>query len=73
MKVNPAERATVADVLGQVAAVADTRGFSLKEPLNLEGIRLDAASVAQYQQQAQTAQAGVFSTSFFVLLTYLRL
>ncbi|XP_034247593.1 cyclin-G-associated kinase isoform X2 [Thrips palmi] len=57
LKVNPAERASVADVLGQVAAVADTRGFNLKEPLNLEGKRLDAASVAQYQQQAQT-QAG---------------
>lgn len=58
LKVNPAERASVADVLGQVAAVADTRGFNLKEPLNLEGKRLDAASVAQYQQQAQTAQPG---------------
>lgn len=62
LKVNPVERATVADVLGQVAAIAETRGFNLKEPLNLEGKRLDAASVAQYQQsstlQPQAPQPG---------------
>lgn len=52
LKVNPVERSSVADVLGQIAAIAETRGFNLKEPLNLEGKRLDAASVAQYQQQS---------------------
>lgn len=66
LKVDPAERASVADVLGQVAAIAETRGFSLKEPLNLEGKKLDAASVAQYQQQSsmqpQMPQSGEIPT-----------
>lgn len=60
----------MADVLGQVAAIAETRGFNLKEPLDLGGKRLDAASVAQYQQSnlqspnhAQAPQSGCCTCS----------
>lgn len=41
---NPAQRMTVADILERLAAVAETRNINLKEPLVLEGKRIDSSS-----------------------------
>ncbi|PNF37550.1 Cyclin-G-associated kinase [Cryptotermes secundus] len=44
LQVNPAQRMTVADILERLAAVAETRNINLKEPLVLEGKRIDSSS-----------------------------
>ncbi|XP_066992198.2 cyclin-G-associated kinase [Anabrus simplex] len=41
--VNPEQRLTVSDILDRLAAIGETKGFSLKEPLLLEGKRIDAS------------------------------
>ncbi|XP_063218105.1 cyclin-G-associated kinase isoform X2 [Bacillus rossius redtenbacheri] len=40
--VNPAQRMSVSDLLERLAAIAESLGFSLKEPLGLEGRSLDS-------------------------------
>jgi cyclin G-associated kinase len=44
LQVNPAQRMTVSDILERLAAVAETRNINLKEPLVLEGKRVDSSS-----------------------------
>lgn len=44
LQVNPLQRMTVADILERLAAVAESKNISLKEPLVLEGKRLDSSS-----------------------------
>jgi hypothetical protein len=42
--VNPVHRMTVSDILERLAAIAETKNINLKEPLVLEGKRIDSTS-----------------------------
>jgi len=42
--VNPVYRMTVSDILERLAAIAETKNINLKEPLVLEGKRIDCTS-----------------------------
>lgn len=44
LQVNPLQRMTAADILERLAAIAETKNISLKEPLVLEGKRIDSSS-----------------------------
>jgi hypothetical protein len=44
LQVNPLQRMTVGDVLERLAAIAETKNISLKEPLVLEGKCIDSSS-----------------------------
>jgi len=44
LQVNPVYRMTVADILERLAAIAETKNINLKEPLVLEGKRIDFTS-----------------------------
>jgi cyclin G-associated kinase len=44
LQVNPVQRMTVTDVLERLAAIAETKNINLKEPLVLEGKRIDSTS-----------------------------
>ena len=41
---NPVHRMTVTDILERLAAIAETKNINLKEPLILEGKRIDFTS-----------------------------
>ncbi|XP_054269563.1 cyclin-G-associated kinase-like isoform X1 [Macrosteles quadrilineatus] len=42
LQVNPENRMTVSDLLERLAAIAESRGVNLREPLTLEGKRIDS-------------------------------
>jgi hypothetical protein len=44
LQVNPVYRMTVTDILDRLAAIAETKDINLKEPLVLEGKRIDFTS-----------------------------
>ena len=44
LQVNPVYRMTVSDILERLAAIAETKNINLKEPLVLEGKRIDCTS-----------------------------
>ncbi|GFG30074.1 hypothetical protein Cfor_09502 [Coptotermes formosanus] len=44
LRVNPVHRMTVSDILERLAAIAETKNINLKEPLVLEGKRIDSTS-----------------------------
>jgi hypothetical protein len=44
LQVNPVHRMTVADILERLAAIAETKNINLKEPLVLEGKRIDCTA-----------------------------
>ncbi|XP_069674893.1 cyclin-G-associated kinase isoform X3 [Periplaneta americana] len=44
LQVNPVQRMTVADILERLAAIAETKNINFKEPLVLEGKRIDSSS-----------------------------
>lgn len=44
LQVNPVHRMTVTDILDRLAAIAETKNINLKEPLVLEGKRIDSTS-----------------------------
>lgn len=44
LQVNPEQRLTVANILERLAAIAESRSFNLREPLHLEGKKIDTNS-----------------------------
>jgi len=44
LQVNPVYRMTVTDILERLAAISETKNINLKEPLVLEGKRIDFTS-----------------------------
>ncbi|XP_046667286.1 cyclin-G-associated kinase isoform X2 [Homalodisca vitripennis] len=44
LQVNPDQRLTVSDLLERLAAISETRGINLREPLALEGKRIDSST-----------------------------
>ncbi|XP_049959498.1 cyclin-G-associated kinase isoform X1 [Schistocerca serialis cubense] len=57
LQVNPLQRLTVSDILERLAAIAETKGFNLKEPLSLEGKRISANSSPAHTAGAAPAAA----------------
>ncbi|XP_046390419.1 cyclin-G-associated kinase isoform X2 [Ischnura elegans] len=63
LKVNPAQRMTVADILERLAAIAETHGISQREPLKLEGKRIDTTSPVHTPAAAPSTQLGFGANS----------
>ncbi|XP_071444981.1 cyclin-G-associated kinase isoform X2 [Hetaerina americana] len=63
LKVNPAQRMTVADILERLAAIAETHGISQREPVKLEGKRIDTSSPVHTPAGAPSAQLGFGSSA----------
>lgn len=44
LKANPDTRMTISDILERLAAISESMGYDLKEPLNIEGKRVSSSA-----------------------------
>jgi hypothetical protein len=65
LQVNPVHRMTVTDILDRLAAIAETKNINLKEPLVLEGKRIDSTSSPGWFIGLQCHSLSFFRLCFF--------